>query len=191
MRGFPTIKFFAEAKVAEYEGQRDAASIIAWLRKKTGDPAKKLFGIEEVENFRTTALVTVVGFFQDESLEREQFFMAARENDNIPFGAVVDNHLTAEHFGAPFPGIVIFTSETAGFDQQKAYYTGEVFDKVAISKFVQVESLPLVIEFSSKTSRQIFTGSVQKHLFFFGQTVFLARLIFLLVSLIAAPNSRK
>ena len=179
MRGFPTIKFFAEGKMSEYEGQRDAASIIAWLKKKTGDPAKKLFGQEEVEKFQTTALVTVVGFFLEDSLEQEQFFMAARENDNIPFGAVVDDEVTAERFGVQFPGIVIFTSETAGFDQHKTYYIGEAFDNVAISKFVKVESLPLVIEFSSKTSRQIFTGSIQKHLFFFGRIMVL--LIFLVL----------
>ena len=167
VRGFPTLKFFSEGKVSEYEGQRDAVSILAWLRKKTGDPAKKLSGYGEVISFQESAVVVVVGFFQDQSWEHQQFSLAARENDNIPFGVVVDDEHAAAQFGTNFPGIVIFTSQKAGFDQENTPFTG-VFDKESISTFVKVESLPLVIQFSSRTSRQIFMGSIQKHLFFFG-----------------------
>lgn len=167
VRGFPTIKFFADGKASEYEGQRDAASIIAWLRKKTGDPAKKLRGYADVVDFQASAVVVVVGFFQAGSVQQQQFALAARDNDNIPFGAVLDDERLANDFRAQFPGIVIFTSQNAGFDQDRTHFH-DVFEKDAIMRFVDVESLPLVIAFSSRTSRQIFLGSIQKHLFFFG-----------------------
>ena len=48
VRGYPTLKLYKNGDAMDYGGGRDTDCIIAWLKKKTGPPAKLLSAVEEV-----------------------------------------------------------------------------------------------------------------------------------------------
>jgi len=85
IRGYPTLKFFRNGKAVEYSGGRTADTIVSWLEKKTGPPAKTLDSVETAKAFADEKDVVVVGFFKDvESAAAKVFLSVAAEMTTIP-----------------------------------------------------------------------------------------------------------
>jgi protein disulfide-isomerase A1 len=63
VRGYPTLKFFRNCKDMEYGGGRQAADIVAWLKKKTGPPAVSVTSQEDLDKLMKEE-VCVIGFFK-------------------------------------------------------------------------------------------------------------------------------
>merc|ERR1711972_190480 len=62
VRGYPTLKFFKNGKPLEYGGGRTAETIISWVEKKTGPPAKALASLDEAKAYTEGKSVAVIGF---------------------------------------------------------------------------------------------------------------------------------
>ena len=58
-------------------GGRTSDTIVSWLEKKTGPPAKTLATVEEAEEFVKPLGVAVIGFFEDETSEAAKAFLLA------------------------------------------------------------------------------------------------------------------
>ena len=58
------VYFYRNGKAIEYSGGRTADTIVSWLEKKTGPPAKTLDTVETAKSFIEDAEVAVVGFFK-------------------------------------------------------------------------------------------------------------------------------
>merc|ERR1712055_848355 len=67
VRGYPTLKFFKNGKPMEYGGGRTADTIVSWVEKKTGPPAKALGSLDEAKDFVAGKSVAIIGFFDDET----------------------------------------------------------------------------------------------------------------------------
>ena len=162
IQGFPTLKWFVNGEATEYGGGRDEATIISWVKKKTGPPAKTLDGAESLEAFKDSADAVAVGVFKDEE-QASAFLKAAQSDDDIAYGIAIDNAAVEKAAEVEAPAVVVFKK----FDEGKAVFEGDVTDKAAISKFVSGSSLPLIIPFSQETAQKIFGGAVKSHLIVF------------------------
>jgi protein disulfide-isomerase A1 len=162
VRGYPTLKFFKNGKDLEYNGGRTADTIVTWLEKKTGPPAKTLEDVEGAKAFIADNEIAIVGFFKDiESADAKAFLGAAGSMDDYPF-AITSVAAVFEEFKVADSGVVLFKN----FDEGRNDLEGEVTED-AIVKFVSGNALPLVVEFNQETAQKIFSGEIKSHLLLF------------------------
>merc|ERR1712066_1056807 len=91
VRGYPTLKFFKNGKPMDYGGGRTADTIVSWVEKKTGPPAKTIASAEELTAFVEGKDVAVIGCFSDEATTGAKAFLgAASSMDDVPFGITGD-----------------------------------------------------------------------------------------------------
>merc|ERR1712079_811619 len=146
----------------EYTGGRTADTIVTWLDKKTGPPAKTLATAEESKAFIEENEIAVVGFFKDAaSADAKVFLAVADKMDDYPFAIVSDEALFTEH-DVKADGVVLFKK----FDDGRNDFEGEVTDE-ELTKFISGNALPLVVEFNQDTAQKIFSGEVKSHLLLF------------------------
>merc|ERR1712045_1044691 len=162
VRGYPTLKFFKNGKPIEYGGGRTADTIVNWVEKKTGPPAKALAGADDAKAFVDGKDVAVIGCFKDEATDGAKAFLAAASGmDEIAFGITGDESVCSE-YGVSGEGVVVVKT----FDDGKAPLTENLTEE-DIAKFVTGESLPLVIDFNHETAQKIFSGEVKSHFLMF------------------------
>jgi len=162
VRGYPTLKFFRNGVPSEYAGGRQAADIVAWLKKKTG-PAAATLTVESAKALAEAEDVVVFGLFADvESDEAKVFLEAAAGNDELPFGISADAAVIAE-YGVEANTIVLLKK----FDEGKNTLAAAGADVAAIKDFVSSNQLPTVIEFTQQSAQKIFGGEVKNHLLLF------------------------
>jgi len=160
VRGYPTLKFFRNGKDTEYNGGRTADTIVSWLEKKTGPPAKTLATVDDAKAFIADNDIAIVGFFDSvDSDGAKAFLSAAGSMDDFPFGITTEAAVLAEYKAA---GVVIFKN----FDEGRNDLEGEVTEE-SVATFVAGNSLPLVVDFSQDTAQKIFSGDIKSHLLLF------------------------
>ncbi|KAL1517563.1 hypothetical protein ABEB36_001311 [Hypothenemus hampei] len=159
VRGYPTLKFFRNGSPIDYNAARQAADIVNWLLKKTGPPATSLTSVDEAKNFIEDANVVVVGFFKDQSSDLAKIFLdIASGIDDIPFG-ISDNDDVISNYETKDGSIVLFKK----FDEGQVTYEGDNSES-NVKKFIQTNSLPLLVEFNHETAQKIFGGEIKSHL---------------------------
>jgi len=162
VRGYPTLKFFKSGKAMEYGGGRTADTIVSWLEKKTGPPAATLATEDEAKKFIEDNKVAVIGFFKDQdSAEAKNFLEVAGVMDDAKFGITSEAAVFTAN-KVEKDGVVLFKA----FDEGRNDYDGAT-DADELTKFINANSLPLVIEFNHDTAQKIFSGEVKNHLLLF------------------------
>lgn len=162
VRGYPTLKFFRSGAPVEYNGGRQAADIVSWVIKKTGPPANELTTVAEAEEFLQANEIAVIGFFKNkESEEAKAFLAVANSHDSFVFGITANSDVFAK-YEVTDGAVILFKP----FDEKKSIFEGELTVET-LKKFIQVQSLPLLVEFNHESASKIFGGSVKSHLLFF------------------------
>ncbi len=145
IQGFPTLKFFHNGQVLDYEGGRTAAEILKWIEKRTGNPTQEVSSLEEVRALKEESVV--VAFWGPKNESFEKFVEVAQLFDDAVF---VYNHDFAKFVETP--SIVVYKN----FDEGEAVFEGELQSAEDLLAFVGVESLPLVMDFDQKAAQAIF-----------------------------------
>jgi len=162
VRGYPTIKFFRDGHASEYQGPREAAGIVNWLKKKTGPAAKSLDSVADAKAFVEKDDVAIVGFFKDQESEAAKDFLSvALETDDLAFAITSQSDVFAE-YKISGDAVVLFKK----FDELRNDLT-ENIDSYHIKEFIQANRLPAVIDFSPESAQKIFSGPVKNHLLLF------------------------
>ncbi|XP_011498999.1 PREDICTED: protein disulfide-isomerase [Ceratosolen solmsi marchali] len=162
VKGYPTLKFYRKGTHIEYSGGRKAEDIVNWVTKRTGPPAKDLQSVEEVKAFIENNNVAIVGFFKDLESEKAKVFMeVGNAIDDHVFGVSSSDEVFSE-YKVEDNKIFLFKN----FDNKQIEFVDELtVDK--LTYFVQVESLPLIVEFNQETARKVFSGKIKNHLLLF------------------------
>jgi len=162
VKGYPTLKFFKNGKAMEYGGGRTADTIVSWVEKKTGPPAKTLASLEEAKAFVEGKSVAIIGFFDDETTDAAKAFLSvAGSLDDFQFGISSAADVRAE-YKVEGEAVVLIKD----FDDGRADLS-EGLTEDAISAFISAESLPLVVDFNHETAQKIFSGDIKSHLLMF------------------------
>jgi len=163
VRGYPTLKFFRNGKDTEYNGGRTADTIVSWLEKKTGPPALTCADVDAAKKFIADNKVAVMGFFKDVNSEAAKAFLeVAASLDDFKFGITSEAAVLAEYEVTEDAAIVLFKD----FDEKKNVFDDK-FEVEVITKFVEANSMPMVVEFNHESAQKIFSGSIKSHLLLF------------------------
>ncbi|XP_022169601.1 protein disulfide-isomerase A3 [Myzus persicae] len=86
--GYPTIKIFRNGEVSkEYNGPRDAAGIVKYMKSQVGPSSKDLSSEDIIKNFLSKDDVVVVGFFETETDLKGKFVQLANKlREKVNFG---------------------------------------------------------------------------------------------------------
>ncbi|XP_043944854.1 protein disulfide-isomerase A2-like [Protopterus annectens] len=169
INNFPTLIFFKDGDrngPIPYSGKRNAKGVVHWLKRRTSPSTTVLDSVVQAEELINSKDIVVVGFFKDLDKDDEKtFYEAALDNEEAVFG-ITSSADVFQKYGISKDTVVLFKK----FDDKRADHevdedTG--LDKMELSKFIQINSLELVTEFSEQNSEKIFGSRVKNHLLLF------------------------
>jgi len=162
VQGYPTLKFYRDGKVIDFNAGRTSDAIISWLEKRLGPAAKTLQTVEETKALIDSKDVVVIGFFKDEkSAAAKAFLDAASSVDDIPFGISTNEEIMKE-YKITKDSVTLFKK----FDEGRNDLT-EDFEEAKIRAFISANEIPLVVEFTQESASKIFGGAIKKHVLLF------------------------
>ncbi|CAH8592110.1 unnamed protein product [Schistosoma margrebowiei] len=162
VKGYPTLKFFRNEQPIDFGGERDSDAIVNWCLRKSKPSVEYIESLDSCKQFIDKATIAILGFIKDtDSLDLADFEKVADELDDADFAIANSSDILTEYGITQTPKIVLFKN----FDDNRVEYTGETLEN--LKHFVQVESVPLVSEFSQKTAGVVFGSPIQKHIVFF------------------------
>ncbi|XP_026316939.1 protein disulfide-isomerase [Hyposmocoma kahamanoa] len=163
VRGYPTLKFFKNGNPVDYTGGRQADDIVAWLKKKTGPPAIVVASTEQAKELISANNVVVFGFFPDQTTDKAKSFLNVAEQVDDQVFAIVSSEEVIKELEVQANDLVLFKN----FEDPLVKYEAKEIDEDSIKKWVFVNSMPYIVEFSHETASKIFGGQIKYHLLLF------------------------
>lgn len=160
IEGFPTLKLFRKDKKPDaYKGFRSVDVLVDWVTRKIGPAALTLEDDGSAQKFKDSADVAVIAYIKDtKSNESLTFLDVADQYDDFKF-AFVQKEDVATKLGFTKEGIKMFKK----FDEGEVDYDGDLKSSVEFKRFIQANSLPLVVTFDQKNAQKIFGGDIKSH----------------------------
>ena len=163
IRGFPTLKFFKNGKVSEYNGGRTSSEIVSWLGKKTGSAVKVVSSTDDLSTLQEANDVVILGVFSSSDSAAHKAFVSLADADDELVYATTTNDEVRSSLGVTGDHVVLLKS----FDDKRNDLAVSTFDADAVSAFITANSSPLVQTFSQEAAKKIFASPIKVHLLFF------------------------
>jgi len=144
--GYPTLKIFRNGEASDYNGPRDAAGIVSYMKNQAG-PSSRTFSTEEAaEAFLSKATdVVVLGLFSDPNSAKAKTFLktASTLRDSFTFAdSSVESLFTK--YGVT-DGVALIQPPFYKSKQEKMVLTTtDVPSSVTLKSWITKNSLPLV-----------------------------------------------
>ncbi|GIL79329.1 hypothetical protein Vretimale_16524 [Volvox reticuliferus] len=163
IQGYPSLKWFVDGELAEdYNGPRDAAGIVGWVKKKTGPPAETVNEVDKLTELEGENDVVVVGYFSAfEGEAFDTFIAVAKKLDKVAF-VQTTSAAVAQAAGLEAPGSLAVVKNFPG--ESRAVVTLSELDEEKASEFVLSERLPLTIPFNKANTEKIFNSGIARQL---------------------------
>ncbi|KAJ2819911.1 protein disulfide-isomerase precursor [Coemansia sp. 'formosensis'] len=145
--GYPTLKVVKNGSFHSYNGTRQEASLVAYMRKHHRSAVTEVSSTKFGE-FVKSERVVVMGFFDSESSALRVLEEVAGDfRDEYAFG-YTSNKMTAKKLGLTAPGLVVYKD----FDERWDSFKGMFFAN-DVRKFIKASSIPLLGEMSAQSFR--------------------------------------
>ena len=163
IKGYPTVLFLRGGLKLEYDGERRVADLKAWALKKLR-PSLPTLATEELASFARgkIALVLFNSGGQDSEAYRAMLAVAAA----IEQPCAVSSATGGLDVPAGAPALVMYKTFDGGAPAVLSGATEEL-TRARMQQFAQVESLPLVTEYSAQNEDALFAGPVGLHVLLF------------------------
>jgi len=162
IKGYPTLKFFKQGKPIEYDGGRTAKDIVSWINKKTGPAVKPITSVESLSSLMEEQDFVVIGLTEDTTSNDWHVFeeLASAIDATCVHGN--DPAIQKQYHFEEGTKIVIVKK----FDEPIVVYDG-LMNVEDLTKFIKVQMIPLVVEFSDETAPQVFGSDIKTHFIVF------------------------
>lgn len=163
--GFPTLKIFSNGDTtspAEYEGPREAAGIVSYLKKRAGPASKELTTAEEAKALKDAEKVLVVLAGPSTPAWTG---VADSLRDSIAFAHTEDQAVISA-LSIKKGTVTVFRS----FDSKPAIFAGKTDDMEAVKKFVDEERVEIampVLKGDQEAIKVLFADDSKPVLFLF------------------------
>jgi len=167
IKGFPTLKWFVDGKVAmDYGGGRSASDIVAWIKKKTGPPSTVLDSAEALDKAKKEEVSMFAYFTKFEGDAHTTFESLASKTDDTSFFKTSDAEVAkalglesdaSYAVGRNYPGFDYEIVVSADHEAMK----GSDSLEASLDAFLAIEKLPAFLEFSQDTAGRIFNSGIK------------------------------
>ncbi|KAM3183088.1 hypothetical protein ACTXT7_011050 [Hymenolepis weldensis] len=162
VRGYPTLKLFKDGTPTEFDGDRSAEGIVAWLKRKTGPAIIVIESAEEYDKITEKNKFVVVGMTDNiESEDWKVFFKVASDSDEVFIRPTAQSVLDKFKFTSGVQVTLI-----RKFDEPIVPYQGKM-NAEELTKFIKTEKVPLVTEFSEEAAAVVFGSEIKRHIIVF------------------------
>ncbi|KAL8473473.1 hypothetical protein ACS0TY_030345 [Phlomoides rotata] len=169
VQGFPTIKILRNGgkNIQEYNGPREAAGIVDYLKKQAGPASTEIKSVEDAAGLVDEKKISIVGVFPKFSGEEYETFWALAEKlrSDYDFGHTLDAKLLPKGESVSKPTLRLFKP----FDELVVDF--QDFKVDALEKFIEESTIPIVTVWDSNPNNhpyinKFFGGSDDKALLF-------------------------
>jgi len=155
VEGFPSLKWFREGSVKDFQGGRTADEIVSFCKKQSGEPTQKVATDEDLTALVTKSRVVVAGYFTEQAGDLYTAFRAsALESEKVFAEPSAD---VAAKRGVSAPAIVVYKN----FDEGLATYSGAA-NSTELLAFVSAQSRPMVFQFKEELIEDMFHNDLPK-----------------------------
>jgi protein disulfide-isomerase A1 len=153
IKGFPTLKLWANGEIIEYNAGRKAEDIIAWYMKKTGPSSKQVNTLAQVAELADKNKSLIVYLGNDKSLN-DIFTRVSNKYETITFAQCSSEECLAQNT------VTIFKKYDEGKVNLEVPFTEE-----SLNVFIQNNLYPLVSEANDDILTFVFENN--KNIFFY------------------------
>ena len=149
IKNLPTLKFFRNGHVSDYDGGLSKENVISFMQSKSEPLSVAYYSAQELKDHLTKNSFVVVGYFEDtESKEFEQWESVLSTMENIQAIHITFEDI-AEDMDVEIPSIYIYNGI-----ENAHQFTGSIKD---LKTWISINTLPLIIPFKENYSKVLFS----------------------------------